>query len=254
MERIMLNGFLKLNRELCRILDRVWPYPLAATFWESYATQAGAIANSAEPAKVVDVGAGRTTPYAPAIADATTELIGIDVLGDDLAANQLLTRYIVCDFVKHGIPKEAEGAGLVTSRMVIEHVPDLENFAQSVYRTLAPAGRTVHLFAARYSIFAILNRLLPDSLSRRVLFALRPESVEVGGFPTFYDHTHAKAAKSVFERAGMINVEIEVSYQTSQYFHFFFPLFVVARIWETVLHRLALENLGSYVLLTARRA
>jgi 2-polyprenyl-6-hydroxyphenyl methylase/3-demethylubiquinone-9 3-methyltransferase len=235
------------------MLDCVWSYPLAGSFWESYATRAAELAGKAEPPKIVDIGAGRTTPYAIFLSSSSSELIGVDVLREDLEANRALTQRVVCDVVSDGIPKEAQGAGLITSRMVLEHVRDLDRFAQEVHSALAPGGWTIHMFAGRYSLFAILNRLLPESASRRILFALRPESVEVGGFLTFYDHTHAKAAESVFRRAGMVSVETEVSYEVSQYFRFFFPLFVLTRLWETALHRLMLKNLGSFVLLVARR-
>jgi SAM-dependent methyltransferase len=247
--------FLKLSYAFCRILDDAWPYPLAASFWESYATRAAELACSAEPPRIVDIGAGRTTPYAAAISNpsGSVEIIGVDVLREDLEANQILTQRIVYNVATDGIPPEAQGAGLITSRMVLEHIPDLDRFAEEVYSALTPGGHTIHLFAGRYSLFAILNRLLPDSISRRVLFALRPESVEVGGFPTFYNHTHAKAAGSVFQRAGMVDVKTEVSYEVSQYFRFFFPFFVLARLWETALHHLMLKNMGSFVLLMARR-
>jgi SAM-dependent methyltransferase len=250
---MLKTRFIAFNYTLCRKLDRIWPYPLAATFWESYTTKAAALAEQAEPPRVLDIGAGRETPYAAAIANSSTTLIGIDLLNEDLEANRALTLRIVCDVSSNGIPEEAQNIGVVTSRTVLEHVPDLGRFAREVNNALVPGGRTIHLFAARYSLFAILNRLLSDSASRRILFALRPESVEVGGFPTFYHQTHAKAAESAFRRAGLISVETEVSYQVSHYFHFFFPLFVAMRLWETMLHRLKFTNLGSYVLLMARR-
>lgn len=251
--KMLTTRFLAINRALCRMLDRVWPYPLAGSFWESYTTRAAELAGKAEPPRIVDIGAGRATPYAISLSGSSGELIGIDVLREDLEANRALTQRIVCDVVSDGIPSEAHNAGLITSRMVLEHIRDLDQFAQEVHSALAPGGWTIHMFAGRYSLFAILNRLLPESASRRILFTLRPESVEVGGFSTFYDKTHAKAAEFVFHRAGLINVETDVSYQTSQYFHFLVPIFVLARLWETVLHHLGLKNFGSYVLLVARR-
>jgi SAM-dependent methyltransferase len=245
--------FLEWNNELCWRLNCRWPYPLAKRFWDSYVTKAAELASNAAPPRIVDIGAGRTTPYAAAISNDSSEIIGVDVLREDLEANLALTQWVVRDVVNDGIPQEAHNAGLITSRMVLEHVSDLDRFAREVHDALAPGSWTIHLFAARYSLFAILNRLMPESLAHRMLFALRPESIDVGGFTTFYDHTHAKAAASVFQRAGMSSVETEVSYEVSQYFHFFFPLFALARIWETALHHLGVKNLGSFVLLSARR-
>jgi ubiquinone/menaquinone biosynthesis C-methylase UbiE len=249
--RMPTTGFLRLNRALCRACDRIWPYPLAKTFWESYNTRAAELARNAKPQKVVDLGAGRTTPYAMSLDD-TIAIIGIDILPDDLATNKALTVRVVHDFVSLGIPSDALDAGLVTSRMVLEHVPNLAHIANDIARVTSPGGRTLHLFAARFSAFATLNRLLPNTLSRRLLFTLRPESAEVGGFPTYYDCTYASAAKSIFEQAGFEIVQTSVSYQISQYFHFFFPLFLLARLWETLLHIVGQKDLGSFVLLEAR--
>jgi hypothetical protein len=109
------------------------------------------------------------------------------------------------------------------------------------------------MFAGRYSLFAIANRLLPDAVAKRLLYVLRPESVDVGGFVTYYDRTNARAIRGVFERAGFTDVRTETSYEVSQYFHFFFPAFVLARLWETLLDLAGLEDAGSFVLLTAER-
>jgi SAM-dependent methyltransferase len=246
-----MTSFLAFNHTLCRKLDRVWPYPLAASFWDSYSARASVLAARADPAVVVDIGAGRTTPYR--VPKGSCELIGLDLLREDLEANDALSQRVVANIVSDGIPSQAKGAGLVTSRMVLEHVPDLERLAREIHDSLAPGGWTIHLFAARYSLFAILNRLLPESVAHRILFTLRPESTGVGGFATYYDHTSAPAAESVFRDGGMTNLETEVSYQVSQYFHFFFPLFILMRIWETLLDRLNFKSLASFVLLQARR-
>ena len=249
----LFQRFLDANHALCRLLDRVWPYPLGATFWVRYEDLCADCAAKAEPARVVDVGAGRMTPYATRLSLASVEVIGVDILSEDLEANQELTVRIKRDIATQGMPEEAGNAGLITSRMVLEHIPDQDRFAAELFRSLASDGRIVHLFAARYSLFATLNRLLPEGTSQKVLFRLRPESADIGGFETFYDRTHALAAEEVFRRAGFVDVETAISYQVSQYFHFFFPLFVVARLWETMLHALGLKNLGSFVLLSARR-
>jgi SAM-dependent methyltransferase len=248
-----MSRFLDLNRRICERLDRILPYPPANTFWDSYTKRAAELAEQADPQRIVDIGAGRTTPYAALLSSRPRELIGIDVLDEDLRANHALNRRLTCDIARMGIPPGARGAGLITSRMVLEHLPDLDRFAGHVHDALAPGGRTIHLFAGRYSAFAILNALLPESVSRRILFAFRPESIEVGGFTTFYDRTNAGAAEAVFRRAGLADIEVRVSYQVSQYFNFFAPLFVLARLWEISLERLGPRDLASYVLLVARR-
>jgi SAM-dependent methyltransferase len=246
----VLARFIAFNRRLSMTLNRVWPYPLAGTFWDRYVERARGLALKAAPPKAVDVGAGRTTPYAvgglPGV-----ELVGLDILPEDLEANAQLDRRVAHDLLSGSMPAEAQDAGLITSRMVLEHIADQDTFAAELYASLAPGGRTIHLFAGKYSLFAILNRLLPDALAKRMLYVLRPESVDVGGFVTYYDRTNAGAIREVFERAGFSSVQTEVSYEVSQYFHFLFPAFVAARLWETLLDRAGRQDAGSFVLLTA---
>lgn len=249
----LLRWFITVNTALCAALDRVWPYPLAANFWSNYVEEAGKRAKTAQPRRIVDVGAGKETPYAALIAGSDAALIGVDVLPEDMEENPALSERLVANIVTEGLPDGAKGAGLITSRMVLEHVPDQAKSAREIFEALEPGGSTVHLFAARYSLFATLNRILPEALAKQVLFALRPESVEVGGFQTYYDRTHALAAEQVYREAGFEDVETLVSYQVSQYFHFFFPAFVVARLWETLLHVSGKKNLGAFVMLSARR-
>jgi hypothetical protein len=250
----MNQTFLSMNRRLSARVGRVWPYDRTSSIGATYVRHAAAAAAEAVPARVVDVGAGRDTPYVRHLPSPDRpEILGVDVLAHDLAVNDSLDGRIVADVAAYGLPPQAHGAGLVTSRMVMEHVRDIDLFAASVYEALAPGGQTVHLFAARFSVFAVLNRLLPDAASRRLLFHLRPESREVGGFPTHYDRTHSSGAVAAFERAGFVDVVTEVSYEVSPYFSALTPLFIGARVWESAIRRARLENLGSYVLLSARR-
>jgi hypothetical protein len=179
-------------------------------------------------------------------------LVGVDLLDDALTINSALDVRVVRDVVADGLPTEAAGAYLVTSRWVLEHVEDLARFAHNVCAALEPGGWTLHLFSSRFSLFALLNRF-PDRVTRPILFRLRGESVDVGGFSTFYDRTDPVAAAQVFKQAGFTDITITVSYEVSQYFRFFFPLYVCARCWETAVRALGAERLSAYVLLQARR-
>ncbi|WP_170320684.1 class I SAM-dependent methyltransferase [Patulibacter medicamentivorans] len=250
----MIERWLEANRRLSARIASRWPYERGGSIGDRYVERAARLAADASPRRIVDVGAGRDTPYVRAVADRSdVTIVGIDVLPDDLEDNDALDVRIEADVVKDGLPARAGNAGLLTSRMVVEHLEDLDRFAAEVYDALAPGARTLHLFAARYSVFAILNRILPEAVARRVLFYLRPAAQDVCGFVTHYDHTHDSGARAAFRRAGFERVTTDVSYNVSPYFAFFVPLFVVARLWESLLRRLRLRNLGAYVLLYAEK-
>lgn len=250
----MIERWLETNRRLSARLASRWPYERGGSIGDRYVERAARLAADASPRRIVDVGAGRDTPYVRDVADRSgIEIVGIDVLPADLERNAALDVWIVADVVKDGLPPRAGNAGLLTSRMVVEHVEDLDRFAAEVYEALAPGARTLHLFAGRYSVFAILNRMLPEAAARRVLFYLRPAAQDVCGFVTHYHRTHASGARAAFDRAGFQQVTTDVSYNVSPYFTFFVPLFVVARLWESLLRRLRLRDLGAYVLLSAEK-
>jgi SAM-dependent methyltransferase len=252
----MIRRFLSWNQRRSEAVARRWPYyGRGLSINDEYIEIAGAISNSGV-SRVVDVGAGRSTPYVDTLSPESRRrvtVVGVDVLPEDLRANAALDERVTADVVSDGLPSNVTGADLVTSRMVAEHVEDLDRFAAETFAALAPGGRTVHLFAARYSIFAILNRILSDDAARRILYYLRPATEDVGGFVTHYDRTHFAGAKRAFEGAGFSDVRITVSYNVSSYFGFFLPFFVLARLFENALRWLRLRNLGAYVLLEATK-
>lgn len=226
-----------------------WPY-VTESYSQTYVRAVLAALDG--PGRITDVGAGRRTIFAAQL-PAGCELVGVDVLSDDLAANTDLDVRVERDVVADGLPAEALGSGVVCSHFVLEHLPDVDVLAREAHRVLRPGGTTVHVFAGRRSVFATLNRLLPDVVTSALLFRLRPEAVDIGGFKTHYDRTNPRAVRRVFERAGFEAVRVDVSWETSPYFRWFAPAFVLARLWENGLRRSRRHDLASYVVLVARK-
>jgi SAM-dependent methyltransferase len=248
----VLRAAVGLNEMISRWLDRRWPYPLAQSFWRDYERTVAACAAEAPEPTIVDIGAGAETPYVRWLQDRPYTVTGIDALEGALASNPDISVAIQRDVCKEGLPRSLK-AGIITSRMVLEHIPELERLTQEMFAALLPDGRVVHLFAGRYSLFAVLNRLLPPAVARRLLFVLRPSSREVGGFEAYYDQTHVRGVTRLFREAGFVQVDVRVSYQVSQYCRFLFPLYLMARLYETAIHALGVSDLGAFVLLTAHR-
>ena len=90
-------------------------------------------------------------------------------------------------------------------------------------------------------MFAVLNRLLPDAVSRRVLSAPTPGGFELVGFTAYYDGMDPR-------RPGWCSVKLAsravhyVSWEVPPYFRWFNPL-VVVRLWENAPRRLDIERL-----------
>jgi SAM-dependent methyltransferase len=241
--------FVQVNQAMSRWFSRRWPYD-RTRFRSLYTARVAELAQGGD--LITDVGAGRCTPFAAELPDGCG-VLGVDVSRDDLDANRALTMRVTRNVVTEGLPGQAFGSQVVCSRFVLEHLPSLDAFSEEAFRATRPGGYSVHLFSGRWSAFAMANRLLPKALSRRLLFALRPASRDVGGFPTHYDHTDPRAARERFRRAGFAEVETELSWEVSQYFEWCLPLYGLARAWESLARRLRLETVASYVVLTARR-
>ena len=72
-------------------------------------------------------------------------------------------------------------------------------------------------------------------------------------FPVYYDHCYPAALKRVFEEAGFTRVQIEVCWAQPGYFEGVFPLFIVTSLYETVIRKLRLSTLASYMIVAADR-
>lgn len=78
---------------------------------------------------------------------------------------------------------------LVFSRVLAEHVTDARQFHQNVRRLLRPGGTAMHFFPTLWWPPFVVNRLLPESLSERILLRTQPwrePSGTSGKFPAYY--------------------------------------------------------------------
>jgi ubiquinone/menaquinone biosynthesis C-methylase UbiE len=204
---------------------------------------------------VVDAGAGKESRFVrgrPAASGA--KVIGVDVSADELALNRDVDEKIVVD-VDAGLPFDDGSVDVVTSNALLEHLPDVEAFIAHSARVLRPGGRWVHLFTSKFAPFAIVNQLLPPSVSVRVLDVLLPHQRQDGtiGFRAYYDRCYASALRRVLDAHGFDVVAIHPSYLQSYYFDFLVPLFLVSAGYEAVVERLDATNLAAYLLVDARR-
>lgn len=76
---------------------------------------------------------------------------------------------------------------LIITKMLLEHIPNPKYFHLACYKMLNQEGLALHFFATKYSISSILNRILPEKISRRILFSIQKRKWETEGkFPAYY--------------------------------------------------------------------
>ena len=106
---------------------------------------------------------------------------------------------------------------------------------------------------SRRAPFAWLNRLLPENLKRRMLFAFFPQWQDACGFRAHYDRCAWPEMAEAFEAAGFRIRRVEFRYYQSIYFKFLVPLFLLSLLYDLLVWALSMRPLCCQMLIVAER-
>jgi SAM-dependent methyltransferase len=247
----LLRWFVLRNKALCLALTprRYQPDRL----YRRYDALIGTLIAGTRGQLVLDVGAGKWSSYADALASKNAcTFVGLDLDQDELEQNGFLDRCVLAD-ASRDIPLPAGSVDLAISRATVEHIPDNRRFLANLHRVLKPGGRLVCVFAGRNAPFAVLNRLLPARASRFLIDRLMPDRKDHLGFPTHYDHTTFRAFSRLLEEVGFAIEDVETHYFSSNYFAFFLPIYLVSFLGDALRALLGVRALASYYLFVATK-
>jgi SAM-dependent methyltransferase len=248
-----LRAFMQANRRCCEALASVLPHTRVDIFTRYQESVARAVEQRAGQL-VADVGAGHVCPYAASLPTSCRHhIVGIDLSLENMEGNDGLDEKRVADVVAEGVPFGDGEVDIVTSRSVLEHLSNVDRFLGESARVLKPGGYSIHLLSGGRSHLALINRMLPNRLSREVLFSLHPTSRGVGGHPTAYDRCHYGALKWMLNRNGFDIVEIYANFG-SDYFYFLVPLFLFEALFLITLQFLRIKSTAVSYLIVARRS
>lgn len=249
----MFQTFFDANRRFCRYVERKLPEPFIRSFNRRFTETAARYVNGTQGRIVVDVGAGRECHFLPFVADdARPVMIGVDIDEEEIRANGDLALRVVGD-VAHGWMFGTESVDFLISRSVVEHIHDNRAYFANAAAALRPGGYFINLFPGRYAPFAMVNRLLPDALARRVLYFFHPHFRDPCGFKPYYDRCYDSAIRRMLDENGLEVVELELRYYQSLYCDFFAPLYLVSLAYDYTMYRLGIRNMASQILLVARK-
>jgi ubiquinone/menaquinone biosynthesis C-methylase UbiE len=223
-------------------------------FWDAFEqTAADKLRGLPSGSTVLDLGGGRRSVYAKALAEANPlRLVAVDVSPEELALNQDVEETCVAD-VADELPFADASIDLILSRAALEHVDGVPAAARNMARVLRPGGAALHFVPCRYSLFGIAARLLAFGPLLRVLHAVDPESRGQTEFEVCYDHCYPSAIRDVFSEAGFREVSIEVCWAQPGYFEPVFPLFLLTSAYEFMVRRLRITGLAAYMIVSAVR-
>lgn len=168
--------------------------------WLNYERLALALAFQLGHGRMLEIGGGRDPTFAN-----LTPMVGLDLVVNDIDAGELAllppdARTACFDIAGDlGGRQELLGAfELVTSRMVFEHVADVEAAWRNTHALLKPGGVAIAFFPTLYGWPFVLNRLLPDALARKIVERVFPDRAPDGltpVFPAHYDWCFGSEAK-----------------------------------------------------------
>jgi SAM-dependent methyltransferase len=198
---------------------------------------------------VLDVGAGRSPALPPAERPKGCRYAGLDVSAAELEAAPpgAYDEKIVGD-IANLRPELVDRFDLILSWQVLEHVDSMAAALENMRAYLRPGGRMVAQISGRYAAFSLLARVIPYSISRRLMERLLGANAEEK-FPTRYDACNATALERLL--GGWSTHGIAPRYKGGAYFRFSRPLERSYLAYENWVERSGRANLATHYLIWA---
>ncbi len=185
--------------------------------WENYEATILSLSQQYGLRRVCEIGGGRD----PLFTAEQAKRRGIDLVVNDIDAGELALTPPGLETARFDIagdlsePDIARGGyDLMVSRMVFEHVRDVERAWTNIHALLAPGGVALAFFPTLWAPVFALNHILPEKASRAIVHALFPARRDGGGdpkFPAHYDWCRGSRAmlEPMLNRAGFNDVHIQ---------------------------------------------
>lgn len=188
---------------------RIW-YGVSRDALEGFPAAVRRLASSGVT-KVCEIGGGANPSLPPEfLAQHGLDYTVLDISADELAKAPAVYRKVQGDIAAPNLDA-GTGYDLVFSQWCAEHVSSGRRMHENVWNMLAPGGRAIHLFPTLYSAPFVVNRLVPETLSAKVLHWLQPHRAPEGShgkFPARYYWCRGPM-KSQLKRFESLGFEIE---------------------------------------------
>ena len=123
---------------------------------------------------------------------------------------------------------------LVISKTLLEHVPNNKRSMQAMYDALNNGGSMLHYIPSKNHFYSICLRLVGPKLQKILIKYLRPEALDVSGYPAFFDKCSPNEMRRLCQVQGFKDIEIICYYKATDYFTFFVPAFLVVSTCENL--------------------
>lgn len=178
----------------------------------------------------------------------------VDVDEGELLKGKNEFKKLIIDFSsKDFVPKEQ--FDLIFSQMTLEHIQYPERLHQNIFSSLKKGGLAIHFFATLYSIPSMVNLILPEFLSHKILFYIQKrDQIQHGKFPAYYRWTLGPVKKNIkrLESIGFQMISYD-GYVGHTYFpkHSFFGK--IEAVYTNFLHKLNNPYFSSNAIVVLRK-
>ena len=250
----LLARFLAANRRLSKFTEDHLPISFRQHLHTLYKYEVSALVNRRNGQLAIDIGGGKECPFLPFVLNKDINLIvSIDNSEEQLRYNRMLRCKVVADAAAAELPFRDGSADIIASRSVVEHLSDNAAFFGNCARVLRPGGVLVHTFPCKFAPFALLNRCIPNWLTRCLLAYFHPQWKDECGFRAFYDRCYFSAIRTLLATNGFKNPQFVFRYYQSIYFDFFYPLYILMLAYDLLIWLFSARNLACGILVTAER-
>ncbi|MGE0057177.1 MAG: class I SAM-dependent methyltransferase [Dehalococcoidia bacterium] len=201
--------------------------------------------------RILDLGSGRTPAISRSRLPEGVVYAGLDLSESELrkAPEGSYDEMHVAD-INSRLPELEGQFDLIVSWQVLEHVKSLDEALDNVCAYLKPGGCLIAQFSGTFSVFGLINRVIPQRVGvglMRVLLKRNPETV----FPAYYHHCWYGAIDRAMKNWSQ--VDIVSRYEAARYFNFSPPLRSVYARVEDWMIKGNYRNLATHYLIDARR-
>ncbi len=152
-------------------------------------------------------GGGNPTIELDYIHEHSLEYTLLDISAEEL--NKAPDGYIkvVADIASPDLNLAGGKYDLIFSKMLAEHVKDGRTFHRNIYKLLGSNGLAFHFFPTLYSPPFLINYLMPQALSAKLLAVFQPRDMfQHGKFPAYYSFCRGPSQKQIafYKNAGYV--------------------------------------------------
>ena len=180
-------------------------YHLTKFAWSNYIPILENIICDNKLHKILEIGGGAN----PILSPKFVKELQLDYTINDINENELLkmeapfqiqiSNYASKDFHSH------QEYDLIFSKMVMEHIEDVEQFHKNIFQALKPGGFAFHFFPCFSTLPLIINYYINEKIARKILSIFQSRNLYKNDkFPAYYNWCFGPTKKNInrFENLG----------------------------------------------------